>query len=258
MPFSQYFRLIDIQARMSLRADASRFFLGYIWWILEPLLFVAVFYVVFNIILDSRKADFLVFLMCGKLTFIWFSKSVSNASNSIISSKGLIGKIDIPKTMFPMTMIQQAAYKQVVVFILLFCVLWVYDYFPTLTWLWAVPVIVVNYLMIVACSFVGAYLVCLMRDFSLVITLAMTFLLFTSGIFWDVRDLGSPEKTAAVLAYNPLAFILDAYRQILMYQTPPDTGHLLLIGFVSLFVIAFMGVLLQRSSKFLALKALTS
>lgn len=243
---------------MSLRADASRFFLGYIWWILEPLLFVAVFYVVFNIILDSRKADFLVFLMCGKLTFIWFSKSVSNASNSIIGSKGLIGKIDIPKTLFPMTMIQQAAYKQFVVFILLFCVLWVYDYFPTLTWLWVVPVIVVNYLMIVACSFVGAYLVCLMRDFSLVITLAMTFLLFTSGIFWDVRDLGSPEKTEAVLAYNPLAFILDAYRQILMYETPPDFGHLLLIGFVSLIVVAFMGVLLQRSSKFLALKALTS
>jgi lipopolysaccharide transport system permease protein len=38
---------------MALRADASRYFLGYIWWILEPLLFVGVFYVVFNVILES-------------------------------------------------------------------------------------------------------------------------------------------------------------------------------------------------------------
>ena len=41
MPLSQYFRLIDIMARMALRADATRFFLGYIWWVLEPLLWVA-------------------------------------------------------------------------------------------------------------------------------------------------------------------------------------------------------------------------
>jgi lipopolysaccharide transport system permease protein len=53
MPLSQYLRLIDTMARMALRADASRYFLGYIWWILEPLLFVGVFYVVFNVILES-------------------------------------------------------------------------------------------------------------------------------------------------------------------------------------------------------------
>jgi lipopolysaccharide transport system permease protein len=73
MRFPQYIRLIDVQARMALRADASRYFFGYIWWLLEPLLFVGVFYVVFDIILDSRRSDFLVFFMCGKLAFIWFS-----------------------------------------------------------------------------------------------------------------------------------------------------------------------------------------
>ena len=52
MSLSQYFRLIDTMARMALRADASKYFLGYIWWVLEPLLFVGVVYVVFNVILD--------------------------------------------------------------------------------------------------------------------------------------------------------------------------------------------------------------
>ena len=70
-------------ARMALRADASRLFLGYIWWVLEPLLWVGVFYVVFVIILGTREGDFLPFLMVGKLSFVWFSKSVTQASNSI-------------------------------------------------------------------------------------------------------------------------------------------------------------------------------
>jgi lipopolysaccharide transport system permease protein len=74
MPFLQYFRLADTMALMALRADAARYFLGYIWWVLEPLLWVGVFYVVFVIILDSRQPDFLIFLATGKLAFVWFSK----------------------------------------------------------------------------------------------------------------------------------------------------------------------------------------
>jgi lipopolysaccharide transport system permease protein len=92
MYFSQYLRLIDVMARMALRADATKFFLGYIWWVLEPLLFVAVFYFVFSVILGSREPDFIIFLMVGKLTYVWFAKSVTQASTSIVSSKGLVGQ----------------------------------------------------------------------------------------------------------------------------------------------------------------------
>ena len=89
MPPTQYLSLMDTMARMNLRADAARYYFGYIWWILEPLLYVAVFYVVFNVILDSRRLDFLAFLMCGKLAFIWFSKSVNQASSSIVCKRWL-------------------------------------------------------------------------------------------------------------------------------------------------------------------------
>lgn len=257
MSLSQYCQLVDVLARMALRADASRYRLGYIWWILEPLLFVAVFYVVFSMILDARKPDFLVFLMCGKLAFIWFSKSVTFASNSIVASSGLVGQINAPKSIFPMAMVQEGVYKQCPVFILLFVVLWAFGYHVSIASIWIIPVIIVNYLMIVACSLMGACLVCVVRDFSKVIPLGMTFLLFTSGIFWDVRGLGDPEKTELILALNPIAFILDAYRQVLMYQVPPDWAHLLSVGLASVVLIIISISLMRRGSQYLALKVLT-
>ena len=257
MPVSQYFRLMDTMARMALRADASRYFLGYIWWLLEPLLFVAVFYVVFELILDTGRGDFLVFLMCGKLAFIWFSKSVNQASNSIPANKGLIGRINVTKTLFPLSVIQEGLYRQMAVFLLLFCFLFISGYSPDPTWLFLLPIILVNYLMIVACSFIGAGLVCMVRDFSMVISLGMTFLLFTSGVFWDVRALGDPDKTEMVLALNPLAFILDAYRQVLMHNTAPDWLHLFQIGCGSVVLLMLTVLLMRRSSQFLALRALS-
>ena len=258
MPPLQYLSLMDAMARMNLRADAARYYFGYIWWILEPLLYVAVFYVVFNVILDSRRLDFLAFLMCGKLAFIWFSKSVNQASNSILANRGLVGKINMPKTLFPMAVIHEGLYKQVTVFLLLFAVLLVYGYRPSSTWLALAPIIGVNYLMIVACSLIGACLVCLMRDFSMVIGLGMLFLMFTSGIFWDVRDLGDPEKTALLLAVNPLAFILDAYRQVLMYNQPPDWLHLGMVGAGAAGLCLVMLRVMQRGNQFLARRVLTS
>lgn len=253
----RYFQLIDTMARMALRADASRFFLGYIWWVLEPLLFVCVFYVVFGIILKSGRADFLAFLMCGKLAFIWFSKSVSQASTSIVANKGLISRVNADKALFPLAIIQEGLYRQGAVFLLLFAGLLGWGYFPSLTWFWLVPVIVVNYLMIVACAFIGALLVCIIRDFSMVISLAITFLLFTSGIFWDVRALDNPATTELILTVNPLAFMLDAYRQILLYQTPPDPGHLVQIAVGASGILLAALFVMRRGSQFLALKALS-
>jgi lipopolysaccharide transport system permease protein len=249
--------LVDEMARMSLKADASRFFLGYLWWILEPLLYVAVFYVVFDVLLGSERADFLVFLMCGKLTFIWFSKSVVQASRSIVAAQGLIGKIDLPKALFPLAMVQEGLYKQASVFALLFVFLFLNDYSVSPAWVWLVPVILVNYLMIVAAALIAAFLVCLVFDFSMVIGLGMIFLLFTSGIFWDVRALATPEMTAWVLALNPLAFIIDAYRQVLMMGVAPDFGHLAAITAVAGLVILGMLQVLRHSSRFIALRAIT-
>jgi lipopolysaccharide transport system permease protein len=85
----------------------------------------------------------------------------------------------------------------------------------------------------------------------------MTFLLFTSGIFWDVREIGSPEKVELILALNPIAFMLDAHRQVLMYQTTPDVTHLFLIGLGAGVLIILMVGLMRKYSQYLALKVLT-
>lgn len=244
-------------ARMALRADASRYFLGYIWWVLEPLLYVAVFYVVFELILDSGRSDFLVFLMCGKLVFIWFSKSVNQASNSIAANKGLIGRINVTKTLFPLAVIQEGLYRQAAVFLLLFAFLATRGYPPTAAWFYLVPVLLVNYLMIVACAYIGACLICVVRDFSMFISLGMVFLLFTSGVFWDARELGDPEKTQLIFALNPLAFILDAYRQVLLHSTAPDWIHLGQIAGGAIVLLVVVVLTMRRFSQYLALKALS-
>lgn len=258
MRLSHYFKLVDIQARMALKADASQYFLGYIWWVLEPLLFVGVFFLVFNVILVSGREDFFIFLMCGQLPYGWFSKSIINSHRSIIANVGLIGNIDIPKSMFPLAMIQEGLYKQATVFLLLMLVLVNLGYPPSTSWFWLIPIILVNYIMIVACAFIASVLVCFVRDISMFIPLGLLFLMFSSGVFFDVRELPNTQMTEIILTYNPMAFLLDAYRQALMYQSMPDLVHLAKIGLFFAVVTALMVGWMRKNSKLLALKALTA
>jgi lipopolysaccharide transport system permease protein len=259
MTLRHYFSLIDVQARMLLKADSSRFTLGFLWWFLEPLLWVSVFFLVFNLILDSGKksGDFILFLSCGKFAFIWFSKTVVQASGSIVASQGLVGKVNMPKSLWPMAAIQESLYRQSTVYLLLFLILLLFGVMPGPGWLWMIPVVAVMYLLIVACSLIGACLVCVSRDFQKVIPLAMTFLLFTSGIFWDVRELGDQQKVDLLLSANPLAFLIDAHRQVLMHQQAPDFPHLLLVAVAASTLIALTVRFMNKNSQYLALKVLT-
>ena len=259
MTLSQYFSLIDVQARMLLKAESSKFKLGFLWWFLEPLLWVCVFYIVFALILDSgrKSGDFLLFLMCGKFAYIWFSKTVMQASGSIVASSGLIGKVNMPKSLWPMSVIHESLYRQSPVYLLLVVIRVFAGTGASMVWLWMLPVTAVMYLMIVAVALIGACLVSIVRDFQRFIGLAMTFLLFTSGIFWDVREIPNPEKAELLLLVNPLAFLIDAHRQVLLHHTAPDVSHLIVIACVSAAIIAITILYMRRYNQYLALKVLT-
>ena len=78
-----------------------------------------------------------------------------------------------------------------------------------------------------------------------------------SAVSGDPRALGDPVITEMVLTANPIAFMLDAYRQILMHDTAPGMLHLMAIGLGSTVVLIATVLVMRSSSQYLALKALT-
>lgn len=226
MSIYDLFVLVDTKARMNLKSEVSKLYLSFLWWIIEPILFVGAFYFVFSVLLDSGQKDYLVFLMCAKIPFMWFSKSVTSASGAIVENHGIIGQIDINKIIFPLSSIQTSLYKELPVFLLLVGVCVFYGYSPSITWLWLLPLIFLQYLVIVVFGLVAALLVSYMDDVRMFINMGMLFLMFSSGIFFDISDIRQPFQEY-LLYCNPIAFLCDAYRKILMSKGGYSVTHLL-------------------------------
>ncbi|QLE86100.1 ABC transporter permease [Shewanella sp. Scap07] len=237
--YRQLWEVYFTQLVFNLKTETRKTYLNYLWWILEPAMISGVFYLVFAVFLNRGTDDFLLFLLCGKIPFLWFSKTVSNASNAIVQGKGLIHQMVIPKAYFPSLIIGQDFVKQLFVFLFLFVFIIILGGEFTLNWLYVVPVIVSQLLLITACAFVAAAITPFIPDFRFIISTGMMMLMFGSGIFYSYEDVILKEHQELFLL-NPLANLLKNYREVLLENIAPDFDALGLICLGSAVIIMLM------------------
>jgi len=212
--------LIWTKARFNLRSEVQRNYLSYGWWILEPVLHMIVYYLVFGFLLQRGSENYPVFLLTGLIPWLWFSKAVSGSSNSIIAGQNLMLQVGIPSVVFPLVSLLQATLKQIPVFILLLGFVWLVGYTPDSHWWALLPVIIVQALLTMAFACAVAAIIPFARDLSYLVPTGLMLMMFMSGIFYDYRSI-SPEWQSLFLS-NPLAFLLKSYRDIFVDGVMPD------------------------------------
>ena len=241
----RFWQLVIIKIRFNLRSEATQSYLSYAWWILEPLLQMGVYYIVFDIFLHRGGENFVAFLLCGIIPFLWFSRSVNNSSRSIAQGKGLVSQTYLPKPFFPLVVIGQDLVKQQVVFLLLFGFLLYFGYMPSVEWLWLIPIVITQLMLIIAVAFLVSFIVPFARDIQYLINAGLMMMMFGSGIFYSYESVLLPEHREIFLM-NPMANLIVSYRMVLMDGTAPMTDSLLVIASVSLLFIFLMSKAMKR------------
>ncbi len=224
----QFWAVFFTKLRFNLRSEVSRTYLGYLWWLLEPVLFVAALYLVFAIFLQIRTENFLLFLICGQVSYSWFQRSVSNSSNSLLDNKSLLTQVAIQKMFFPLLTFSQDFVKQTVVFVAMLGFLLYLGAPPTLSWISLPAVILTQALFTLAIGVVCSGIVPMIPDFRFLITTLLTVLMWGSGMFYSYKDV-LLEKHQDLFLMNPMANLIKNYRQVLLDGQSPDWGALLLI-----------------------------
>lgn len=250
-----FWQLVFVKIHFNLVSEANQSYLSYAWWVLEPLLLMGVYYIVFDVLLHRGTKDFVAFLLCGIIPWLWFSKSVNQSGNSIKAGKGLISQTYLPKPFFPLVVIGQASVKQMFAFVLLFTFMIAYDYYPTLMWLWLIPIFITQFLLIVAVSFIVAFIVPFAKDIKYLVETGLRMVMFGSGIFYSYKNVFIPAHREIFLM-NPMANLIVNYRSVLMENTMPMTTSLIVISAVSILIIVFMVRVMNRFNNTMTLLAL--
>ena len=224
-----------------------RSYLGLAWAVLGPLVWVFFLALIFSHVIGIKDRavegdptlNFGLYLYCGLLPFLTFSEALNKGLNSIRSNSGLVQKVVFPTEILPFTNAIASMVDKVFGFgaLLVMLLLFGRTLHPTLLYM---PVIVVlQMIFILGLTYIMAVLGTFLPDVGEVMRPVIRGMFFVTPILWPPDRL--PDSLSWIEDYNPLAYLVNAYRDLILDGTMPgalSTLYFTLFS-VALFIVGF-------------------
>jgi len=223
--WQRYWQLLLFKTYTDLKVEREITYLGFLWWIIEPLFFLSIYYVVFGYVIKNNIPHFIEFLVVGVVVWRWFGPAMTRACRSINSHKTLLQEVYVSKLLFPVCEVLNDAVKFSLVFLIVLVILLLMHHTPGVVWLTIFPNLFCQVVLIFGLSFCFSAITPFVPDFPLIIQTIMMALMMVSGVFYDI--LHASAKVAFVLQLNPIADVIINYRLPLVYDLPPQWGMML-------------------------------
>jgi lipopolysaccharide transport system permease protein len=244
MARAHYFELLLYKTYADLKAEAARTYISFLWWIVEPLLYLFVFYVVFGLLFQRFEESFVPSLLIGLVTWRWFDNTVRTGANAIIANNALMQQVYVPKQLFPSVVVLVSTLKFLIVFLLLLALLEFIGPGFSASYGWLVLPLVAQFLLVAGCACLLAAVAPFFPDIRIIVGNALMLLFFLSGVFFSASRI--PEQYRSYLFLNPMASLIDAYREILLTHSAPPITRMLAIAFAGVLLIGLATWLLKR------------
>ncbi len=225
--------------------------LGFLWTIIVPLVTLGIYTFVFGSVMQSRwdtgasELPFSLQLFAGLIVFWLMADAMAQAPTSIVEHTNLVKKAVFPLEVIPAVVVGAALFHTLINIAILLAATAVLAHLPASAVL--VPLVLAPFvLLLIGLAWFLAALGVFFRDMSHVINLILTCLLFLSPVFYPLSRL-SPGLQA-VVAFNPVAFIVIQTRRVLLEGAMPDWSGLA-IYFVVAWAIASFGFVFFRKAR---------
>lgn len=220
--------------KSGLKAEHRDSYLGYFWWLLDPLLNVVVYYFLVSVILGRGGENFAVYLVIGLVVWRWISTTVNTSSKSILKYTSIINQVYLPKSIFPLSFTFTQLFNFGFGIVVIGIFLMIFGIMPGWQVVLLPVIILVQLIFLIAISLILAYVTVFIRDMDHLLTHVTRVLFYSSPIIWEGGRL--PDEYSWIVDINPVAIIITSYRDVLMFNSLPNLTSLLIIGVVSLIV----------------------
>jgi lipopolysaccharide transport system permease protein len=219
--------------------------LGIAWALLQPLLTMAIFTIIFGVLLEVPSDDvpFPLFSLTALLPWQLFATALQRSSISLVGNANLITKVYFPRLAIPLSSVFAALVDFGVSFIVLLGVMAYYRFWPGLKILWLVPMILLSLLTALS---VGLWLSALnvqYRDVQHMVPFIIQVWMYASPIVYPI-DIIPEGIWRWLFSLNPMTGVIQGFRWVLLGTAPPDLTFL--ISVMVVLVLLFSGLFYFR------------
>ncbi|HET9754296.1 MAG TPA: ABC transporter permease, partial [Myxococcales bacterium] len=220
-------QLVVLLVVRELKVRYKRSIFGILWTMLNPLLLMLVYTVVFATIMQSPQPNFAIFLLAALLPWLFFSVAVLQGLNSILVNQELIRKVRVPQAVFPLSVVGSNLVNFMLSFAPLLLLMGLLRQ-PFSAALLFVPVgMLVLTVFTSGVTLLFATFTVFFRDVRHLAEVALQMLLYLSPVFYDLQMLGQHDQWwfrafRLFLRLNPLSYLVPLVRDPVYYGRLPS------------------------------------
>ena len=226
-------------------------YLGILWAVLQPFLTMIVFSVIFGSMgkFDSKGARYPVLVLAALLPWQFFANALSESSNSLVASQGMISKIYFPRIVIPASMVLSGCLDFLIGLAMLFVVMLCY-HIPFTLHLVLLPLFfLVAFLASIAMGFWFSALNVKYRDVKYIVPFIVRMGFFVSPVAF-LSDLVVPWKWQFwYSALNPLVGVMEGFRWCVLGKNFEPYWPGFWVGLVFIFILLISGAYYFRSTE---------
>lgn len=211
-------------ARNDFKKRYAGSYLGAVWAMAQPVVTVAMYYVVFDRIMGSTasrlsngtEVPFVLFLTAGLVPWFYFTEALNNGTNALLEYNYLVKKVVFKISILPIIKIIAATFIHVFFVGILLLVAVIYGYYPTIYTIQIFYYSACLFIFVLALSYTTCAVVVFFRDLSQIINIALQIGMWATPILWNINDLD--ETWMGIVKLNPVVYIVNGYRSAIYEQ----------------------------------------
>ena len=236
----RYRELLIALTRTELKVKYKNSALGFVWSMLNPALYLVVFYVVFQLILGNGIPNFPIYLLSGLLIWNLFSTALAASTSSVVANAGLVRKVAFPREILPLASVGAALLHFFLQAIVLIAALVIFRYDVAFSYLPLLPVALFALLLFSAAT--GVFLAACnvrLRDTAHFVELALLAWFWVTPIVYPYGTVSAKlGANTWIYLLNPVTDVVLTFQRAIYAQVAPvstaagATGriHILPIG----------------------------
>jgi lipopolysaccharide transport system permease protein len=222
---------LELLSQLARREIASRYrgaFLGIFASIINPLLMLIIYSIIFGEVFKARfhlkpnetAVDYVVGLFCGLVCFNYFAECLNRAPTLILAHPNYVKKVVFPIELIPLSVNFAALFHLLVSLVPLFFLIAVLGGGIHAGALWLIVFVIPLFLMAQGCLWILSALGVFIREIEIFLGPITQTLMFGSAVFYTIESI--PEPYSRIIAWNPLAQIIEMSRTALLLGRGPQ------------------------------------
>jgi len=230
----KYHYLIYMLALKELKIRYRGSVFGFLWSMLNPLLNLLVYTFLFVVVFKNTAKHYPVYFFSGILPWNWFSLSMMEATDSVISAEGLVTRSTLPAEIVVITKVVSNLINYLLSIPILFLFLLAFKMKISFLVLWLPIVIVIQFFMTAGFAFFPATWNVFYRDVRQIMQTILQLLFFCVPVMYF--DTQIPLKYQKLIYLNPIAYLIKIYHDIFYDNITPRPELILLLFFIAIVV----------------------